>query len=385
MSELPGRRRRRSARAPDALPDRWSFGGAGSIETAAGALRPGALLAGPDHAFLDMSMLPPDALRDRFAAPARTASDRENRAAAAHAAHAALTASVETALGEVIAVDERGNGYTLRPLVFSGPSGRDRGLLSMRLSLDPVPSRECGWIELRGRDGSKTRLTRSARPAVRVREVAPAPGGPERELSEQALGVIRALLTGAGREAVERACSAALGRAAEMRASGELDSGSEVSRQLARLCASVTGHGPLAGVPRGWSGMVSAAERADGAPHHLDIATDLPRAGSTAVRVDSLVSEPGSWRVYLRARPGWWTYSDDGQHKWAAMSVHAGDDIGGRYLSEFGGSTSHGDHEEVTLRFRPRLDPLARALTLAFAAAGNQVAVELRVGPAPRG
>jgi hypothetical protein len=60
------------------------------------------------------------------------------------------------------------------------------------------------------------------------------------------------------------------------------------------------------------------------------------------------------------------------------MSVHAADDLGGMYLTEFGGSTGHGDYEEVTLRFLPRLDPLARALKLTFTATGKQVALELR-------
>ena len=97
------------------------------------------------------------------------------------------------------------------------------------------------------------------------------------------------------------------------------------------------------------------------------------------VRVDSLISEPGTWRVYLRAEPGWWSYSADGHRKWPVVSVVAEDDLGGMYLSQFDGSHSHGDHEELTLRFLPRLNPLARALTLTFSGAGEQVTLELQL------
>jgi hypothetical protein len=58
------------------------------------------------------------------------------------------------------------------------------------------------------------------------------------------------------------------------------------------------------------------------------------------------------------------------------MSVQAEDDLGGMYLSNFGGSTG-GDYDELILRFLPRLDPLAGALKLTFTGTGEQVAVEL--------
>ena len=61
------------------------------------------------------------------------------------------------------------------------------------------------------------------------------------------------------------------------------------------------------------------------------------------------------------------------------MSVHAEDDLGGMYLSQFGGSVGDVEHEELTLRFLPRLNPLARALTLRFSGSGEQVTLELRL------
>jgi hypothetical protein len=48
------------------------------------------------------------------------------------------------------------------------------------------------------------------------------------------------------------------------------------------------------------------------------------------------------------------------------------------YLSQFDGSHRRGELEEVTLRFRPRLNPLARALTLTFRG-GEQVTLEIRL------
>jgi hypothetical protein len=93
------------------------------------------------------------------------------------------------------------------------------------------------------------------------------------------------------------------------------------------------------------------------------------------IQVDSLVSRPGGWRLYLRARPGWFIYSEDGTQKWDPASVNAEDDLGGGYVSSFGGSTGYPDHEELALDFLPPLDPRARRLTLTFRAAGEQVTV----------
>jgi hypothetical protein len=61
------------------------------------------------------------------------------------------------------------------------------------------------------------------------------------------------------------------------------------------------------------------------------------------------------------------------------MSVHADDDLGGAYVSFYDGGAGHGDPEELALRFLPRLNPLARALALAFSHAGEQVTIELHL------
>ena len=125
--------------------------------------------------------------------------------------------------------------------------------------------------------------------------------------------------------------------------------------------------------------MIEAADRSDGTSRHLDLFVALPQVDDTVVRADSLISEPGTWRVHLRAEPGWWSYSSDRNRKWPVLSVAAEDDLGGMYLSQFDGSRSRGGHEELTLRFLPRLNPLARALTLTFSRATEQVTLEIQL------
>jgi hypothetical protein len=138
-------------------------------------------------------------------------------------------------------------------------------------------------------------------------------------------------LAGVGQDLVQRYCSAALARAAEIQLASEPDAAGDLPGDLARLCALLTGHGPAGGLPREWSSMIDAADRTDGPRQHLDIS----------------------------------------------------DNLGGMYLSQFGGSTGHGDLEELTLKFLPRLSPLARALTLTFSGPPEQVTLEFRL-PRPR-
>jgi hypothetical protein len=213
-----------------------------------------------------------------------------------------------------------------------------------------------------------------------VRRLAPERDSPaRRDLLERALMLIGLKLTGADQDVLQRYCAAALARAGEIQLASEPGAAGDLPGDLARLCALLAGHGPADALPRDWSGMIDAAYRADGPQLHLGISAALPLFNGVAVRVDSLVSEPRSWHVLLRAEPGWWTYSADRHHKWAVASVRAEDNLGGLYLSQFGGSASHGGGEELSLKFRPRLNPLARALTLTFSGTPEQVALELRL------
>ena len=356
---------------------RWSFGGAFPVETAAGTLYPGGLVAGPGRAFLDASLMPASETQDRLAVPPPPISSR------ARAAHARAVRTLAKAISRAVALtDDQGTTYALHVEDIQHYPGqsRERGPVSLRLAVDPVPAREHGWLELRGHDGSAARLVPSADPGARVSRLAPAPEGPAaRELPGLALDLIGLQFLGAGPDEVERQCSAVLARAAEIQQSGGPGAAGDLPGQLSRLCAVLTGHGPEGGLPSGWSGVIDAAGRTDGPSRHLDLSVTFPGIDNTVVRVDSLISEPETWRVYLRAEPGWWSYSPGTQRMGPAMSVAAEDDLGGMYLSQYYGGCGQGDHEEHTFRFHPRLNPLARALTVTFSHAAEQVTVELQL------
>ena len=354
---------------------RWSFGGAAAIATAAGRLFPGGLVAGPGRAVLDASVMPSD---ETLHLPVRPPGDKSAQRARRVATGNALSALQAALTGSVGLTDDQGMTYALRAAgtISIGPEG---GLVSLHLEVDPVPARERLWLELRGQEGSVARLLPSARPHARVGRLTPVTDSPAvRELSNLALMLISLRLT-AQDDDVEQQCSQALARAAEIQRSGELGAAGDLPGQLAQLCAFLTGQGPADGLPREWSSMINATNSTDGPQQHLDIAAGLPDVDGIWVRVDSLVSEPEIWKLYLRTGRGWWTYSTDRNRRWAAMTVHAEDDLGGIYLSQFDGSSSHGDHEELTLRLLPRLNPLARTLTLTFRRAAEQVTIELHL------
>lgn len=353
---------------------RWSFGGASPIETAVGTLYPGVLVAGAGHAALDASLIPSRQFQDRLTLPAPPISTSA-RAAGGEAMRDLAGAIVSAAA----LTDDHGTTYALSVEDIQHYQNVGECVpVTLRLGVDPVPARERGWLELRGQPGSAARLAPSPRPDARVSGLAPVPEDPAaRELSEQALSLIGLSRYGMDQDEMERYCSAALARAAEIQQSAEPGTVGDLPGQLARLCAVLTGRGPADGLPSEWSGIISAASHADGASRHLDISAALPLVNDTVVRVDSLVSEPESWKLYLRAEPSWWIYSADRNRKWAVRSVAAEDDLGGLYVSGFGGSTGHGDHEEVILEFMPRLSPLARTLTLTFTHAGEQSTIEL--------
>jgi hypothetical protein len=132
---------------------------------------------------------------------------------------------------------------------------------------------------------------------------------------------------------------------------------------------------PAAGLPPAGSGMLGAADLAGGPRLRLDVGAAVPALGGVVTRLDSLACGPGPWQLFLRAAPEWFRYAEDGQAKWAPVSVTAQDDRGGGYVASFGGSSRQGGHDEVTLTFRPRLDPLARRLTLTLRGDAAEAAV----------
>ena len=88
---------------------RWSFGGAAAIETAAGTLYPGALVAGPGHAALHASLTPSGETQDRLAVPPAPISSSA-RAARGNAIRALAGAIISA----VALTDDQGTTYALR-------------------------------------------------------------------------------------------------------------------------------------------------------------------------------------------------------------------------------------------------------------------------------
>ena len=147
---------------------RWSFGGASPIETAAGVLYPGGLLAGLDHAVLDASLMPTGQTQERLALPPPPISS---------SARAARGEAIRDLAGAIIAAvvltDDQGTTYALH--VEDMDLSQERGPVSLRLEVDPVPARERRWLELRGQDGTAARLVPSAHAYTRGQK---APGEP---------------------------------------------------------------------------------------------------------------------------------------------------------------------------------------------------------------
>ena len=84
--------------------------------------------------------------------------------------------------------------------------------------------------------------------------------------------------------------------------------------------------GPARVTAAEWPGMPGAALRADGLRLYRDIGIALPAVDGVSIHLDSLISLPGSWLLYLRARPRWRNGSRAGQRGREPVSVHAQDD-----------------------------------------------------------
>jgi hypothetical protein len=341
---------------------RWSFGGGGTIEVAEGELTLGVLVAGPDGASLEATLAVAEAVASARA-PRRWVPE----------------------LRDVTVTDDRGSTSAVR---FGGIGGysesKQRLWFEAGLALDPVPGEGRRWLDVRGRGDSVTRLLRSALAPVRVAGLSPAAGSPaERELRDTARRILRDYLHHDLRQGPElkRRCRDLLARASRLREDGLPDGASPLPGQLTRLCTALVRQRPPRGLPSGWHSVLDAADRADGQRLHLDLDTALPSAEGTAVRLNTLASQPGSWELHLQATPGWLTDDTDGPPRGEPMTVFAEDDLGGLYLSNFGGSCSRPGYQEVKLELRPRLAPGARLLTLTFAGQAQQVTVEIPLAP----
>jgi hypothetical protein len=334
--------------------------GAGTIEVGEGELALRILVAGPEGASLEASLVVAEA----------DAGMRQSR-------------RWFPELRDVTVTDDQGSTSTLRPESGSaGPQpGPDQRLwYEVTCALDPVPEGGSRWLDVQGRDTSVTRLLRSGLVPVRVGGLSPVAVSPaERELRDMAWSILLGYLDKAMREGpdLKRRCRDVLAQTARLREGGLADGASPLPGQFTRLCTALTRQRPPSGLPSGWHSVLNAADRDDGPRLHVDLDTALPPVDGTAVRLNTLASWPGSWDLYLQATPGWWTYSTDGQRKRDAMTVFAEDDLGGLYISEFGGSRGRPGYEEVKLTLQPRLAAGTRLLTLTFASETQQVTAEI--------
>jgi hypothetical protein len=140
-----------------------------------------------------------------------------------------------------------------------------------------------------------------------------------------------------------------------------------------------------------WTAIAGAVLRADGPQLHRGIGVTLPEADGVSIHLDTLVSLPTGWHLYLHSsRPR--ARGRDGRRKKSLIAVHAEDDRGRRYLASYDRSTSSpgseepaGEpgmyQEELIARFIPRLDPLAWNLRLTFQGAHQEILVDLAIGP----
>ena len=133
--------------------------------------------------------------------------------------------------------------------------------------------------------------------------------------------------------------------------------------------------------------MPGAAPRADGPRFYRDIGVALPPINGVSIHLDTLISLPGSWLLYLRGTPRWRSYGQDGQRGKDPVSAYAEDDRGGGYLGSYARNTQlfttaeeRVMQEELALQFLPRLDPLARAIKLTFQGTREEMIVDLEIG-----
>ena len=345
--------------APGTPLARWSFAGTGTITVEEGELTSRIMVAGPEGAFLEASLaVAPKAVgRGRSARPSFPE------------------------LRDVVITDDQGSTFTLRGSGSYQELGPDHRLrCELTCHVDPVPGSGSRWLDVHGPGTSVTRLRPADPVPVRVHGPDPvAARSAEQELEDLASWVLLGYLDTTTRDTPElrRRCRQVLGQAARLRASGLADGASLLPDQLTRLCAALVRGRPPEGLPSDWRRVLNAADRVDGPRTHLAIGTALPVADGTSVRLDTLASWPGSWDLYLQAMPGWWTYSTDGQHKRDAMSVSAQDNLGGLYISNFGGSSGYSDWEQVKLTFRPRLDPRASLLRLILDSQTQQITAQV--------
>ncbi|MGH8997393.1 MAG: hypothetical protein ACRDYB_15425 [Acidimicrobiales bacterium] len=251
----------------------------------------------------------------------------------------------------------------------------------MEIRIEPAPPAKATWIELRGRGGPPGRLVRGKQVQPIIYPVVRLEGTPaEQDIETLACSLLRFSIFGVKAnhpEAMRQQCQRALSRATELRAAASSVIGT-LFEEFNHLCGVLQGDGDLVPEPPPrWATPLGAAALQDGPVRQLNIATALPVFDHVELTLGALVSEPSLWHVSMGATTRWWPYGNDRRQKRPPFSVHAEDDHGGHYISMFWGSSGTDTRQNLTLRFRPRLDPAAQLVRLVFIGPDEQVTVEV--------
>ena len=317
-------------RSPAEPPERWSFGAAAALQTPAGVLVPEILIAGAEQAVLYVS----------------------------------LTLS--------------GNGQLTPPV--AGRRVAAPGALLARLvprrntaaTRQYIAEHEVASARMRGLVGSTTIVDdRGAQYALRVGGGSGKRGAPDRS--------------------VHLVVDPVPGREAEWIELRGQDGATARLLPSPRAAARIGQPGPVRVAAARRAVMPGAVPRAGGPRFYRDIGVALPAVDGVSIRLDTLISLPGSWLLYLCARPQWWDYGPAGRLAEDPFSVRGEDDRGGSYVGSYARNTlvltpeetardSGGKRVELALEFLPRLDPLARAIKLTFQGADEEIAVDLEIG-----
>jgi hypothetical protein len=310
--------------------ERWSFGGAAALQTPAGVLVPEILIAGAEQAVLYGSLTP--------------------------SGNGQLTAPVAR---RRVAVP----GALLARLVPRRNSAATRQYIA---------EHEVASARMRGLLGSMTIVDdRGAQYALRVGGSSGKRGAPDRSVHLVVDPV-------PGREAEWIELRGQDGTTARL-----LPSPSAAAR--------IGQPGPVRVAAARRAVMPGAVPRVGGPWFYRDIGVALPAVDGVSIRLDTLMSLPGSWLLYLCARPQWWNYGPAGRLAEDPFSVRGEDDRGGSYVGGYARNTlvltpeetareSGGERVELALEFLPRLDPLARAIKLTFQGADEEITVDLEIG-----
>ena len=317
-------------RSPAEPAERWSFGGAAALQTSAGVLVPEILIAGAEQAVLYGSLT----LSGNGQLTPRAAGRRV-------AAPGALLARL---------VPRRNSAATRQYIAeHEVASARMRGLLGSTTIVDD----------------------RGAQYALRVGGGSGKRGAPD--------------------SSVHLVVDPVPGREAEWIELRGQDGTTARLLPSPRAAARIGQPGPVRVAAARRAVMPGAVPRAGGPQFYRDIGVALSAVDGVSIRLDTLISLPGSWLLYLCARPQWWNYGPAGRLAEDPFSVRGEDDRGGSYVGSYARNTlvltpeesareSGGGRVELALEFLPRLDPLARAIKLTFQGADEEITVDLEIG-----